>query len=80
MLFDAQDFLKTVPAINLGFVFESLPEDMFIDFRDGGGGRKGGRERQTSTDVREKHQSVASCTHPDQESKLQPRPVPLPGT
>ena len=36
---------------------------MFIDFAERGVEREGERER----DVREKHLSVASCTHPDRD-------------
>ena len=38
---------------------------MFLDFR----------EREGNTDVREKHQLVAFCVHPNQGSNLQPRYV-----
>ena len=34
------------------------------------------RERERKMDVREKHQSIAFCMHPDQKSNLQPRDVP----
>ena len=53
---------------------KSSPKDMFIDL---GGGEK-------NIDVREKHPSVASCTHPDwgicnvgrcPDQELNPQPV-----
>ena len=47
---------------------QSSPKDMAIDFRERG--RE--RERNKRIDVREKHWSVASCTHPDQELNLLP--------
>ena len=34
------------------------------------------KERERNIDVREKHQSVACCTHPDWGLNLQPRYVP----
>ena len=45
---------------------------MLIDFREKE--REGERERKKHN-VREGHQSVASCTHPDQGPNLQPRHV-----
>ena len=45
---------------------------MLIDL-EGGHGREGEWER--NIDVREKHQSVASCLHPDWGQNLQPRRV-----
>ena len=42
-------------------------------------GREGGREKERSIDVWEKHQSVASHTCPNQELNPQPRYVPLLG-
>ena len=53
---------------------------MFIDFREKGKGegRAGGRERNIN--VRNTDLLVASCTHPNQGSNLQPRRVPWPKT
>lgn len=69
-------FLK-YPCFFFCFVFvpKSSSEDVLLILErerreeGGGGGRKGGRKRQTDrqTDVRGKHQSTASCTHPNQE-------------
>ena len=54
-------FLKIFPS----------PKDMFIDFRE----RGGWRERKRNISVRKKHQSVASCLHPDGGWTLPPRYV-----
>ena len=54
--------------------FKSSPEDIFIDFRERR--RRVGGEREGNLDVREKHQSAASCPHRKQESNLQSRYVP----
>ena len=44
--------------------------------REEGGERERQTDRQTDIDVRENHQSVSSCMHPDQGLNLQPRYVP----
>ena len=56
------------------FFFKSLPEDMFIDFKERG--RE--REKEGNIDVKEKHQFVASHRCLNQGSNQQPRHVPLP--
>ena len=48
------------------YFFKSSPKDTFVDFRERGHEREKERDRQTDIDVREKHQSAASCIHPDQ--------------
>ena len=54
-------------------LFSPSPEDMLIDFRDGGGRE---RERERNIDVGEKHRSVACHMHSDQGPNMQPRHVP----
>ena len=49
---------------------------MLIDFRERGRERERERERERDIEVREKHQSVASHTCPDQRLTPQPRYVP----
>ena len=69
------------------FLFLILTQGyVLIDFREKG--RKGDteiqrqrqrereRKRERKVDVRDKHQLVASCTHPNQGSNPQPRYVP----
>ena len=51
----------TKNAIFKQLLFLSSSEDMLIDFRE----RRREGEREGNIDVREKHQSVASRTHPD---------------
>ena len=51
------------------FYLKSLPEDMFIDFKE----RRRGKERERQTD---RHRLVASQMHPDWGLNLQPWYVP----
>ena len=67
-LLQIQDFSVTA----LYLFLKSSSEDIFIAFR----GRGRGRERKKNIDVREKHQSVASCTGPNQGLNPQPGSVP----
>ena len=53
--------------------FIHLLKDFYL-FLEKGEGKK--KERERNIDVREKHWSVASHTHPDWRLNLQPRPVP----
>ena len=50
----------------------------FIDFRERRRERVGGGERDWDIDMREKHQSIASCTHPNWRLSPQPKYVPWP--
>ena len=45
--------------------FLNLPTNMLIDFRERG--KKGERERERNINMRQKHQPVASGTHPDRD-------------
>ena len=59
-----------IPHLFLLIFLILICEYVFIDFRDRG------RGVGENIDVREKHQLVASCTHPDGGLNLKPRYVP----
>ena len=54
------------------YFYLSSPEDMFIDLKRGEGREK---RRDRNINVREKHQSVASCTHLGEGLNLQPQHI-----
>ena len=75
---DINSSISVVDRLNLVSLLILTQGRVFIDFRETRRevGRQGERERERDVNSKEKHQSVASCTHPDQGPHPQPRYVP----